>query len=93
MPDGSRTAAIRPKAIDAGWVEEEEPTPNEATIRSHLRYAAYAVLATALSVSAYETSGIGSTVLAVLAGVVAAVTVWSVVIVGGLMLVVRHFRR
>ncbi len=52
--------------------------------RAFLHYAAYAVVAGALAFGASQTSGMACLLLAILAGLVAAVTLWSLVLVGGL---------
>jgi hypothetical protein len=75
-------------------LHEEIDRENSKTWRNAFTaYAAYGAVSVALGVTAWRTSGVVRIVLAVLAGVGALVTAWSVLFMGGWYLLIRAAQR
>ena len=88
-----------PRVSDAGaevpeLVDEQESRAWTKELRRGIRaYVAYGALSVGLALAAWRTHGAVRVFLAVLAVLLAVVTVWSVLIVGGLVLLVSVAKR
>jgi hypothetical protein len=91
LPDSTRLTFRRPPDPTPPMKQRGDPKP--LTPRMLLRYLLAAVVAVGLSVSAYETSGVPSVILACLAGIVAAFALYSVLFIGAAVLGVRVLLR
>lgn len=95
LPDSTRHTFRRPPDPTPPTNRPGDPKP--LTPRTLLRYLLAAFVAVGLSVSAYETSGAPSVILACLAGIIAALTLYPLLFIGvtvlGVRVLLRRIRR